>query len=83
MSKATRMADIAHPLRDRLAQRLSQSAAGSGDGHDANSRRRDPRCKRGIDRLPLEAEQDVASAPPCSRLEPSVERQDRSRLPRA
>ena len=53
------------------------------DGNDANSLRRDPLFKMGIDRLPLEAEQDLASAPTFSRLEHSVERKDLYRLTRA
>lgn len=74
---------IDHPLRDLLAQRIYQIASGYVDGNDANSLRRDPLFKMGIDRLPLEAEQDLASAPTFSRLEHSVERKDLYRLTRA
>ena len=49
---------IDHPLRDLLAQRLYQIASGYADGNDAKSRRRDPLCKRGVERSPLDAEQD-------------------------
>lgn len=71
---------IDHPLRDLLAQRIYQSASGSADGHDANSWRRAPMCKLGVDRLPLEPEHDVASAPTWSRLEHRVARNDLYRL---
>jgi Transposase DDE domain group 1 len=74
---------LAHPLRDLLAHRLSQIAAGYADGNAANSLRRDPLLKLGVERLPLAPEQDLARAPPFSRLEQSVDRQDLSRLPQA
>ena len=74
---------IDHPLRDLLAQRLSQIAAGYADGNDANSLRRDPLFKLGVERLPLAPEQDLASAPTFSRLAHSVNRQDLSRLTQA
>ena len=74
---------IAHPLRDLLAHRSSHIASGSADGHDANSRRRDPLLTLGGERPPLAPEQDLARAPTFSRLEPRVDRKDLSRLPRA
>jgi Transposase DDE domain group 1 len=74
---------IDHPLRDLLAQRIYQIASGYADGNDANSLRRDPLFQMGVDRLPLEAEQDLASAPTFSRLEHSVDRNDLYRLTRA
>jgi hypothetical protein len=46
------------PLRDLLAQRIYQIASGYADGNDANSLRRDPLVKRGVERSPLDAEQD-------------------------
>ena len=55
---------IDHPLHDLLAQRIYQLASGYADGNDANSLRRDPMFKLGVDRLPLEPEHDLASAPP-------------------
>jgi Transposase DDE domain group 1 len=67
---------IDHPRRDLLAQRVYQIAAGYADGNDAHSLRRDPLCKMGVDRLPLEPAQALASAPTCSRLEHSVDRTD-------
>src|ERR1044071_3473998 len=71
---------IDHPLRDLLAQRIYQIASGYADGNDANSLRPDPLFKRGIERSPLNAEQDLASAPTFSRLEHSVDRKDLYRL---
>src|SRR6266516_6337188 len=71
---------IDHPLRDLLAQRIYQIASGYADGNDANSLRHDPGFKRGVERLPLDATQDLASAPTFSRLEHSVDRKDVYRL---
>ena len=67
---------IDHPLRDLLAQRIYQIASGYADGNDANSLRHDPVFKLGVERLPLDAAQDLASAPTFSRLEHSVDRKD-------
>jgi len=74
---------IDHPLRDLLAQRIYQIASGYADGNDANSLRRDPLFKLGVERLPLAPEQDLASAPTFSRLEHSVDRKDLYRLTQA
>src|SRR4029434_2663321 len=74
---------IDHPLHDLLAQRIYQIASGYADGNDANSLRRDPMFKLGVDRLPLEPEHDLASAPTFSRLEHSIDRKDLYRLTRA
>jgi hypothetical protein len=74
---------IAHPLRDLLAQRIYQIASGYADGNDANSLRRDPLLKLGVERPPLAPEQDLASAPTFSRLEHSVDRKDLYRLTQA
>jgi len=71
---------IDHPLRDLFAQRIYQIASGYADGNDANRLRHDPMFKLGVERLPLEATQDLASAPTFSRLEHQVDRQDLSRL---
>jgi hypothetical protein len=71
---------IDHPLRDLLAQRIYQIAAGYADANDANSLRRDPLFKLGVDRPPLEPTHDLASAPTFSRLEHSVDRKDVYRL---
>jgi hypothetical protein len=74
---------IDHPLRDLLAQRISQIASGYADGNDAHSLRRDPLFTLGVERPPLAPEQDLASAPTFSRLEHSVDRKDLSRLTQA
>lgn len=74
---------IAHPLRDLLAQRIYQIASGYADGNDANTLRRDPLFKLGVERPPLAPEQDLASAPTFSRLEHSVDRKDLYRLTQA
>jgi hypothetical protein len=74
---------IGHPLRDLLAQRIYQIASGYVDGNDANSLRRDPLFKLGVERSPLDDEQDLASAPTFSRLEHQIDRKDLSRLTRA
>ncbi len=71
---------IDHPLRDLFAQRIYHSASGYADGNDAKSLRHDPMFKLGVERLPLEATQDLARAPTCSRLAHHVDRQDLSRL---
>jgi hypothetical protein len=74
---------IDHPLRDLLAQRIYQIASGYVDGNDANSLRRDPLFKLGVERPPLDPEHDLASAPTFSRLEHSVDRKDLYRLTQA
>src|SRR5712691_2643925 len=74
---------IDHPLRDLLAQRIYQIAAGYADANDANHLRRDPLFKLGVERPPLEAEHDLASAPTFSRLEHQMDRKDIYRLTRA
>jgi hypothetical protein len=74
---------IDHPLRDLLAQRIYQIASGYADANDANSLRRDPLFKLGVERSPLAPEQDLASAPTFSRLEHRVDRKDIYRLTQA
>lgn len=49
---------IDHPMRDLLAQRVYQIAAGYADGNDANSLRHAPLFQLGLDRSPLDAAQD-------------------------
>src|SRR5437870_1634134 len=71
---------IDHPLRDLLAQRIYQIASGYADANDANSLRRDPVFKLGVERRPLDPEHDLASAPTFSRLEHQVDRKDLYRL---
>jgi hypothetical protein len=72
-----------HPLRDLLAQRIYQIASGYADGNDANHLRHDPLFKLGVERLPLEPAQALASAPTFSRLEHSVDRKDLYRCTQA
>src|SRR5215475_14468081 len=74
---------IDHPLRDLLAQRIYQIASGYADANDANHLRHDPMCKLGVERRPLEAQDDLASAPTFSRLEHQMDRKDLYRLTRA
>ena len=74
---------IDHPLRDLLAQRIYQIAAGYADANDANSLRRDPMFKLGVERPPVDPTHDLASAPTFSRLEHQIDRQDLYRLTRA
>jgi hypothetical protein len=74
---------IDHALRDLLAQRIYQIASGYADGNDANSLRHDPLFKLGVERLPLEPDQDLASAPTFSRLEHSMDRKDIYRFTQA
>jgi hypothetical protein len=74
---------IDHPLRDLLAQRIYQLALGYADANDANSLRRDPLFKLGVERPPLDPAHDLASAPTFSRLEHHIDRKDLYRLTRA
>ena len=74
---------IDHPLRDLLAQRIYQLAAGYADANDANHLRHDPMFKLGVERSPLETASDLASAPTFSRLEHQMDRKAISRLTRA
>ena len=71
---------IDHPLRDLLAQRIYQIASGYADANDANHLRRDPMFKLGLERPPLDAQHDLASAPTFSRLEHQMDRKDLYRL---
>jgi hypothetical protein len=80
MQDKRRPSYIDHPLQDLLAQRVSQLASGYAEANDANSLRRDPLVKLGLERLPLAPDQDLASAPTFSRLEHRVDRKDLSRL---
>jgi len=74
---------IDHPVRDLLAQRIYQIAAGYPDANDAKSLRRDPLFKLGVERSPLDPTQDLASAPTLSRLEHQIGQKDLYRLTRA
>jgi hypothetical protein len=72
-----------HPWRDLLAQRIYQIASGYADANDAHHLRHDPMCKLGVERRPLEAQNDLASAPTFARLEHQMDRKDLYRLTRA
>jgi Transposase DDE domain group 1 len=74
---------IDHRLRDLLAQRIYQIAAGYADANDAKSLRRDPLFKLGVERPPLEPPYDLASAPTFSRWEHHSDLKALDRLPRA
>jgi len=71
---------LTHPLQDLFAQRIYQLACAYEDGNDANTLRTDPVFKLGLERLPLEAAADLASAPTLSRLENAATRKDIYRL---
>jgi hypothetical protein len=71
---------LTHPLHDWFAPRLYQIACADEDGSDANAWRTDPVFKLGLERLPLEAAADLASAPSLSRLENATSRKDSYRL---
>ncbi len=58
MHEKRHQSSIDHPLRDLLAQRISQIASGYVDGNDAKSLRRDPLFTRSVERSPLDAEPD-------------------------
>ena len=62
---------------------MYQLASGYADANDAQHLRRDPMFQLGLERRPLEAESDLASAPTCSRLEHQMDRKDIYRLTRA
>jgi hypothetical protein len=74
---------IDYPLRDLFAQRIYQIASGYANGNDAKSLRHDPLFKLSVDRVPLDPGQDLASAPPFSRLEHRMTRTDLYRLTQA
>jgi hypothetical protein len=74
---------IDHPLPDLLAQRIFQVACGYEDGNDANSLRHDPVFKLAVERKPLDANEDLASAPTFSRLENAATPQDVYRIAQA
>lgn len=82
--KDTRHASyIDHSLRDLLAQRIYQMGCAYEDGNDANALRSDPMFKLALERRPLDAGTDLASAPTFSRLENAATRKDIYRMARA
>jgi hypothetical protein len=66
-----------------FAQRIYQIACAYEDGNDANALRTDPVFKLGLERLPLEATADLASAPTFSRLENAATPRDLYRMAQA
>jgi len=74
---------IDHALRDLLAQRIFQVASAYEDGNDANTLRTDPLFKLGVERKPLDADTDLASASTFSRLENAATTKDVYRLAKA
>jgi hypothetical protein len=74
---------LTHPLQDLFAQRIYQIACAYEDGNDANALRTDPVFKLGLERLPLEATANLASAPTFSRLENTATPRDLYRLAQA
>ena len=74
---------IDHALRDLWAPRIYQIASGYADANDSTHLRRDPVFKLGGERRPLDAEDDLASAPTFSRLEHQMDRTDIYRVTRA
>lgn len=74
---------IDHALRELFAQRTYQIGCAYEDGNDANALRTDPLFKLGLDRRPLDAETDLASAPTFSRLENAATTKDIYRLAQA
>ena len=74
---------IDHPLPDLLAQRIFQVACGYEDGNDANSLRHDPVFKLAVERKPLDADANLASAPTFSRLENAATPQNIYRIAQA
>ncbi len=71
---------IVHSIRALFAQRVYQMACAYADGNDANALRHDPMFKLGLDRRPLDPDQDLASAPTLCRLENAVTRKDLYRM---
>lgn len=74
---------ITHTIRELFAQRTYQVACAYEDCNDANALRSDPMFKLGLDRKPLDAGNDLASAPTFSRLENAATPQDIFRMAQA
>ncbi len=72
-----------HDVRDLFAQRTYQVACAYEDGNDANTLRRDPVFKLGLDHRPLDTDNDLASAPTFSRLENAASTKDIYRMAQA
>ena len=74
---------ITHTIRELFAQRTYQVACAYEDCNDANALRSDPMFKLGLDRKPLDADNDLASAPTFSRLENAATPRDLFRMAQA
>ena len=74
---------VTHPMRELIAQRVYQIACAYADGNDANTLRHDPLFKLGLERRPLDAARELASAPTFSRLENGGGARDLYRIARA
>ena len=74
---------IAHAIRDLFAQRSFQLSSRYEDGNDSNNLRTDPMFKIGLDRAPVDAQSDLASASTFSRLENAATRKDIYRMAQA
>ena len=74
---------VTHSMRESMAQRVFQIACAYEDGNDANALRTDALFKLGLDRKPLDAAMDLASAPTFSRLENAATSRDLYRMARA
>jgi len=66
---------VRHQLRELLAQRVYQIAAGYEDCNDADDLRHDPMLKTAVGRLP-QTGRDLASQPTLSRFENAVTRRE-------
>ena len=74
---------VTHSIQAMFAQRSYQIACAYEDGNDANALRSDPVFKLGLDRKPLDEDNDLASAPTFSRLENAATPQDLLRMAQA
>jgi hypothetical protein len=74
---------ITHSLAALFAQRTYQIGCAYEDGNDANALRMDPVFKLAVERKPLDAATDLASAPTFSRLENAATPQALYRLAQA
>jgi len=71
---------VDHSVRDLFAQRIFQIASGYEDGNDSNKLRTDPMFKIGLDRAPLDAKSNLASAATFSRIENAATSKDVYRI---
>lgn len=74
---------VTYSVKALFTQRIFQVASTYEDGNDANALHADPVFKLGLDRKPLDAAADLASAPTFSRLEKAAPSRDRWRLAHA